>query len=318
MPSGTINRAIQLPLRWGSLTLAVRDSDTDGPLRGAMVELNGVSSMTGADGEASFTKIKPDDAYVSVSKKGYDMYYAALSFEPAEHISELVSLEPTRRHDVSVIALNVVPGTVSMGGNTSITVTLGNEGMWAEDLELALYTNTTVIAEETLSLTRESYETHSFLWSATGTGPAKYSLSAYLTPVSGENETADNAFDYGILHVIDDEPPIIAPVEDEAATTDTEITLRVEVSDNHEVSSIVWDLGDGAKKAGEAVTHTYEEPGDYTVTVAVMDPSGNTVEEAFMVAVTEPKTVSRNSMLLIGSVAALIVIGFIFLRNRMR
>jgi hypothetical protein len=318
MPSGTINRAIQLTPRWGSLTLTVIDSDTEEPMRGAMVELDGVSSITGVDGKASFMKIRPGDVYVSVKRKGYDPYYSALFFGPAEHISEQALLEATRIHDVSVIALNVVPGTVSMGGDMSIVVTLGNEGMWTEDLELALYTNSTVIAEETLSLPRETYETRSFQWSAPGTGPARYSLSAYLTPVSGENETADNEFDYGILQVIDDEPPYIAPVEDEATTTDTEISLRVEASDNHEVSSIVWDMGDGAEREGEAITYTYEEPGNYMVTVTASDHSGNTAEDTFIVTVTEPESVTRNSMLLIGTVAALIVIGLIFLRTRSR
>lgn len=38
--------------------------------------------------------------------------------------------------------------------------------------------------------------------------------------------------------------------------------------------SFYWDLGDGARKAGRVVTHTYQEEGEYTVTLTVVDDKG--------------------------------------------
>ena len=53
-----------------------------------------------------------------------------------------------------------------------------------------------------------------------------------------------------------------------------------------------WDLGDGELGSGDVVTHTYENPGSYTVSLIVIDRAGiPSAPEYAMVQVTEPVTV---------------------------
>lgn len=41
-----------------------------------------------------------------------------------------------------------------------------------------------------------------------------------------------------------------------------------------DILSFYWDLGDGTRKAGRVVTHTYRQPGNYTVRLTVVDDKG--------------------------------------------
>ena len=41
-----------------------------------------------------------------------------------------------------------------------------------------------------------------------------------------------------------------------------------------DILTFFWDLGDGTRKAGRTITHTYQQPGDYTVRLTVVDDKG--------------------------------------------
>jgi len=317
MPSSTTKRTIKVSPIWGSLRITIKDRDTDEPLKGTTITVDGRTSMTDSSGEVIFEEMRASITQIVAKRRGYESYHSTITILPAQQISEQIMLDPTRKHDTSIIALNVIPGTVPLGDNATIALTIGNEGMWTEDAELTLYTNTTVIIEETLPLQRETYETRVYQWSTQYTEPAKYRLSAYITPVTGENETADNTFAYGLVQVVDDKPPDITPLTDQSTTTGTEITLLAQASDNHEVYTMLWDLGDGTQKQGDSIHHKYTEPGDYTVKLTITDPSGNTAEEQLTVTVTEERT-SPNQTLVIGSVAVLLLLALYLMRARIR
>lgn len=51
------------------------------------------------------------------------------------------------------------------------------------------------------------------------------------------------------------------------------------------VASYAWDFGDGKTGSGARPTHTYEEPGTYTVVLTVTDDDGETAERTEQVAV---------------------------------
>lgn len=61
------------------------------------------------------------------------------------------------------------------------------------------------------------------------------------------------------------------------------LTVDFDASDSQdpdgEIASYSWEFGDGGEGDGETVTHTYEEGGDYDVTLTVEDDEGTTDDE---------------------------------------
>ncbi|HLU53056.1 MAG TPA: PKD domain-containing protein, partial [Acidimicrobiia bacterium] len=57
------------------------------------------------------------------------------------------------------------------------------------------------------------------------------------------------------------------------------------------IVSYEWDFGDGNADTGESVTHVYDEPGDYTVTLTVTDDDGDTDTATQEVKVFDPNEV---------------------------
>ncbi len=62
-----------------------------------------------------------------------------------------------------------------------------------------------------------------------------------------------------------------------------------------EIIKYLWDFGDGTQKEGKAVTHSYTEPGKYTVILTVEDDSGtlNSIASDKIVMVTNDPPVAR-------------------------
>lgn len=58
-----------------------------------------------------------------------------------------------------------------------------------------------------------------------------------------------------------------------------------ESSDNVGIISYEWDFGDGTTGTGLTTTHTYTEPGIYTVTLTVEDEAGNRVTDSCIITV---------------------------------
>ena len=56
---------------------------------------------------------------------------------------------------------------------------------------------------------------------------------------------------------------------------DESLHFSAEATDGFEPYTYTWDFGDGEIKAGKSVTHTYDEPGVYLVTVNVKDSRPN-------------------------------------------
>lgn len=81
-------------------------------------------------------------------------------------------------------------------------------------------------------------------------------------------------------------------VRPEGGAAPLSYTFRAEVtlSDPEEESVLIytWDFGDGAKDEGERVTHTYEEPGTYTVKLRVITSSGREASDGVQLDVQPP------------------------------
>jgi len=97
------------------------------------------------------------------------------------------------------------------------------------------------------------------------------------------------------LEVTEASPPSVS-IDSEAE--DGKLTLRAETAGGA-IDRFGWDMGDGTSLSGETVTHTYDEPGEYTLELLVTGPGGTdtdsvtvTVEESSYVADSESSDLS--------------------------
>jgi parallel beta-helix repeat protein len=105
-------------------------------------------------------------------------------------------------HDVAVTIV-VSPKVVIMQGYTgNVTVTVFNEGQYAENFTVTAYANSTVIGTKQVSnLASAGQITLTFIWNTTGLARGNYTISAYAQPVQGETDIADNNFTGGQVAV---------------------------------------------------------------------------------------------------------------------
>ncbi|MEE9163792.1 MAG: PKD domain-containing protein [Thermoplasmata archaeon] len=124
-------------------------------------------------------------------------------------------------------------------------------------------------------------------WSGTVTlveGPN--TIFARVTDTSGNTATAS------IAVTVDTVRPTAVAGEDQTANAGATVSFDASgSSDNVAIVSYEWDFGDGTTGTGETTTHTYTDPGTYTVNLTVRDAAGNLDTDLLtMTVVTEPET----------------------------
>ena len=96
-------------------------------------------------------------------------------------------------HDISVIGLNSSKNVVGKGYSTLVSVTLQNQGDYAELFNVTVYANQTVLASYTgLALLHGSSTKLTFNWSTNSFEYGNYALRAVANPVLNESDTDDN------------------------------------------------------------------------------------------------------------------------------
>lgn len=109
-------------------------------------------------------------------------------------------------------------------------------------------------------------------------GPAIAYVGLRVTNVSGLSAVTRVPID------VTNVAPRIAAGSDRNVAQAAEATFTVAVVDvPGETFTIDWDFGDGGSGSGLSVTHTYDDIGDYTVTVNVLDDDGAAASGSFVV-----------------------------------
>ncbi|MBR1598633.1 MAG: fibronectin type III domain-containing protein, partial [Lachnospiraceae bacterium] len=81
-------------------------------------------------------------------------------------------------------------------------------------------------------------------------------------------------------------PPIIDGVFDMFTSTDTPFVLSAEgCTDNDEIISYMWEMGNGDVVTGMECEYVYQNPGSYNVTLTVTDRGGNSTSQTTSVLV---------------------------------
>jgi outer membrane protein assembly factor BamB len=105
-------------------------------------------------------------------------------------------------HDIAVTGVSYNKTSVGHGYPTNVTVTVINKGDFAENFNVTLYANSTVIGTVTnFMLAGGSTGTITFVWNTSTFSLSNYTINAYASPVPGETSTGDNILTGGIVAV---------------------------------------------------------------------------------------------------------------------
>jgi hypothetical protein len=124
-------------------------------------------------------------------------YLQTMGYDPTWHafIEAAVVTSPLGVHDVAVTNLTSAKSVICQGYTGNVTVTVENQGDFAETFNVTVYANATeVIGAAPVSLPIGGSTDIVFLWDTTGYSKGNYTLRAQATVVSGETDTADNTY----------------------------------------------------------------------------------------------------------------------------
>jgi hypothetical protein len=92
-------------------------------------------------------------------------------------------------------------------------------------------------------------------------------------------------------NIFDATPPNVTLSAPAGATAGQPVGLSAASSDLFsDIASVKWSFGDGGAGEGSALTHTYSNPGVYTVTATSSDAVGNVASASGQITVTAPQT----------------------------
>jgi hypothetical protein len=184
---------------FGSKTLiSTRDNSTLGMLIFAAAVLDPSQSFTGSgrlaqvelrivngvgDCPLSFAGIHSDTFLLDGD--GIDISFTAVN----GHYEYVLGIR-----DVSVVNLTSTKTIICQGYVGNITVTAENQGVFTENFNVTIYTNTTQIGVLNFILSRETSQAETFQWNTTDFSYGNYTLSVAADVVPGETDTADNNF----------------------------------------------------------------------------------------------------------------------------
>lgn len=94
--------------------------------------------------------------------------------------------------DVAVINIFLSKTVVGQSYSLEINVTVENQGVYHEVFNVTVYANTTMIKIKEIILANGTSTVITFLWNTTGFAKGNYTISAYVTALPGEIDTADN------------------------------------------------------------------------------------------------------------------------------
>ncbi|MFW6176443.1 MAG: PKD domain-containing protein [Thermoplasmatota archaeon] len=131
----------------------------------------------------------------------------------------------------------------------------------------------------------EKYKSRSISYVFSEPGTYEVTLTVYDTSGNVDSDTIE-------IKVLDD----VNPLPEFSLPEKVRISQNLELdgtnsSDNHEINSFEWELGDENIKSGKTISHSFDDLGCFNVTLKVTDYSGNNAEltkQIEVVDLTEP------------------------------
>lgn len=108
---------------------------------------------------------------------------------------------PEITRNIAITNITTSRTIVAQGNNTSINVTVSNQGDILESFNVTTYANTTLIQTKNVTLASGNSKTVIFEWNTTGFDKGNYTLSANASILQGETDTEDNTLTDNIITV---------------------------------------------------------------------------------------------------------------------
>jgi len=120
------------------------------------------------------------------------------------HYSLSAPAGPQLVHDVAIIDVAPVNIAVGKGIPLNITVTVENQGNFTENFNVTVAIDSVgvVPSQRIENLSSGGRATLLFIWDTSGSAVGNYTLTATADTVTGETDTADNTFNFGLIHVM--------------------------------------------------------------------------------------------------------------------
>jgi PKD repeat protein len=196
-----------------------------------------------------------------------------------------ITLIPTR--DIAITNVTVSPTDVAIGTASTVKVEIKNQGNTEETFDVFLYANSTEVRNQTsLTLLAGATRTLRFTWYA-GTNSTlegvynvtvvcgKYNeTKGTVDPLLNETDiTNNNQTTFRLMRLLPAPFFTFSPSEPAIAQ---QVTFDASASyapgePGGTIDQYAWDFGDGFDGTGVIVTHAYNKPGSYSVTLTVTD-----------------------------------------------
>jgi len=142
-------------------------------------------------------------------------------------------------HDIKVTDVKLLTPKVHVCQDASVNVTVLNEGASTESFNVRVYADGTNVATvAVVSLASDTSKTVTASWHADT--PGEYAISAVVTDVTDEKDTADNSMADGTLMVIIDDVAVIGATLYPPCGYKTEITIKNSGTDFATFTVWVW------------------------------------------------------------------------------
>jgi hypothetical protein len=106
-------------------------------------------------------------------------------------------------YDIALLGVGSSKTLVGQGYSVNVDVKVANQGNLAKNFNITVYANMTPIASRTIVvLEGSSSATLAFIWYTTDFAKGDYTLKAVADTLPGEDNTGDNTFVDGMIHVV--------------------------------------------------------------------------------------------------------------------
>jgi len=137
-------------------------------------------------------------AWSSTRISNFDIYYKKDA--PPQHLHDVAIVSVTNNRDATY---------AYRGLNISIEIVPQNQGVEPEDLVVECRANSTLVGSQEVNLCAGQLTPINFIWTtyynetdpSSGTAPGTYTITANVSVVQGETDTADNTFIDGVIQI---------------------------------------------------------------------------------------------------------------------
>jgi peptide/nickel transport system substrate-binding protein len=119
-----------------------------------------------------------------------------------DNVDRYPLLEPFNLHNIGTTRFLLSKTVIGKPCSAKLNLTVQNLGMFNEQFTLTVLVDTTLLMQQTISLSLRQSDTVIVIWDTTGVAKGNYTLKASTAPVPDETETGDNTLSRWVVVTI--------------------------------------------------------------------------------------------------------------------